>query len=79
MTTTVKPADIPLFSTSLPRPEDSADKSVGSQDQGGSQSSGFGDTAAEYAVYSNATDHMCVLGLQDEVSVSLSGELLQAC
>ena len=79
LTTVVKPADIPLFSNSLPPPEDRADSPVGSEDRPSSQSSSFGDTDAAFAVYSNVTDHMCVLGLQDEVPISLAGELLQAC
>lgn len=79
LTSAVRPADIPLFSTSLPCPEDRADNPVGSEGQASSQSSSYGNTAVEFAVYSNVTDHMFVLGLQDEVPISLAGELLQVC
>lgn len=75
LNTVVKPADIPLFSTSLPRPEDRAGNPAGTCDgQPNSQSNISRDTAAKFAVYSNVTDDMCVLGLQDEVPISLAGE-----
>ena len=80
LTTVVKPADIPLFSTSLPRPADRPDNPAGNCDgQQNIQSNSSGDSAPEFAVYSNVTDHMCVLGLQDEVPISLAGELLNIC
>lgn len=77
LTTAVKPADIPLFSTSRLSPTDTAGKCDGSKDS--SQSGSYGDNAAQFAVYCNVTDHMCVMGLQDEVPIALPGELLQAC
>lgn len=79
LTTAVKPADIPLFSTSCPPPTDTACKSDGGEGQDSSQSGSYGDNDAEFAVYCNVTDHMCVMGLQDEVPIALPGELLQAC
>lgn len=75
LATVVKPADIPLFSTSLPPQGNTASK-PGSDGQASSQSSSDGDAAAEFAVYSNVTNHMCVLGLHDEVPVSLAGDAL---
>lgn len=79
LTTAVKPADIPLFSTSRPSPTDTARTCDGGEGHDSSQSSSSGGNAAEFAVYCNVTDRMCVMGLQDEVPISLPGELLQAC
>lgn len=73
LATVVKPADIPLFSTSLP-PQGNTASSPGSDGQASSQSSSCRGAAAEFAVYSNVTGHMCVLGLHDEVLVSLAGD-----
>ena len=73
LATVVKPADIPLFSTSLPPKADGASTPLGSQ------SGSCKDAAAEFAVYSNVTDHMSVMGLHDEVPISLAGEPWQGC
>lgn len=74
LATVVRPADIPLFSTSLP-PQADASSTAGSNGQSGGQSSSYGDPNAKFAVYTNVTDELCVLGLQEEVPVSLAGKL----
>ncbi len=74
LATVVRPADIPLFSTSRapdaePTPGSNGGQSASSSSNNGSSS------AQQYAVYSNATGDMSMLGLQDEMPVSLAGGL----
>lgn len=66
----VRPADIPLFASSqVPDAEPTTDSH---ENQSASSSS---HSTAQFAVYSNATGDMAVLGLQDELPVSLAGGL----
>ena len=74
LSTVVMPADIPLFSTSLP-PKADTSSTLRSNGQSESQSNGYRDNAAEFAVYNNITADMSVLGLQGQVAVSLAGKL----
>ncbi len=73
LTTVVRPADIPLFSTSQAPDEEPTSGSNG--DQSASSSNNGGSSAQQFAVYSNATADMSVLGLEDEIPVSLPGSL----
>lgn len=76
LTTVVRPADIPLFSTSQAPDEEPTSGSNGGQSASSSSSSNNGGSSAQqFAVYSNATGDMSVLGLEDEIPVSLPGSL----
>ncbi len=79
LSTTVRPADIPLFSTSQSPPQESPSASNGGQSgqRQAASSSSNGGSNPQFAVYSNATGDMTVLGLRDEVSVSLAGQRLK--
>ena len=72
LTTVVRPADIPLFSVSQAPDEGVTSGSNGGQSASSSNGSSI---AQQFAVYSNATGDMRVLGLQDEVPVWLAGRL----
>ena len=73
LSTTVKPADIPLFSTSLS--QQSANSITSDSNGHGSQSSSCAPATAEFAVYNNASDELHVMGLHEAVPVTLAGEL----
>ena len=79
LTTVVRPADIPLFSTSqAPDAAELTSGSNGGQSASSSSSSSSNNgssIAQQFAVYSSATGDMSVLGLQDEMPVSLAGRL----
>ena len=76
LNTVVRPADIPLFSTSqAPDAAELTSGSNGGQSASSSSSNNGSSSAQEFAVYSNATGDMSVLGLQDEMPVSLAGRL----
>ena len=67
----VRPADIPLFASSQ-APD--AEPTAGSHgNQSASSSSHSTGSTAKFAVYSNATGAMAVLGLQDDLPISLAG------
>ena len=77
LTTVVRPADIPLFSTSQAPDKEPTSGSNGGHSASSSSSSSSSNngssSAQQFAVYSNATGDMSVLGLQDEMPVSLAG------
>lgn len=74
LTTVVRPADIPLFSNSQAPDAELTSGSNGGQSASSSSNNGSS-SAQQYAVYSNATGDMSMLGLQDEMPVSLAGGL----
>ncbi len=75
LTTVVRPADIPLFSNSQAPDAELTSGSNGGQSASSSSSNNGSSSAQEFAVYSNATGDMSVLGLQDEMPISLAGRL----
>ena len=75
LNTVVRPADIPLFSTSQAPDKSTTSGSNGGQPASSSSSNNGSSSAQQFAVYSNATGDMSVLGLQDEMPVSLAGKV----
>ncbi len=75
LTTVVRPADIPLFSTSQAPDAEPTSGSNGGQSASSTNSSNGSSSAQQFAVYSNATGDMKVVGLQDEMPVSLAGRV----
>ena len=68
--TAVKPADIPLFASS----STSSGEMNTAHSKASSSSDGNGSGRAQYAVYCNATDELSVMGLHEEVAVSVPGK-----
>lgn len=75
--TAVKPADIPLFSTSQASSQDCStpeQSSPAASTSNGSSGASSSISSSHFAVYCNSTDDLTLLGLHEELSVSIQGQ-----